>query len=364
MLPIIKINNSSDIFVSYHFGIETNVLELCELIATEFTEKIAISKICEEENGSNIPFDKIANLIDVSKRIICCVTKSYLKTTACVSEMNYSIKSKKPIIFILFENISLKKYFENNNIKLKNPIECDLFLDSGIFDSRSGDVYDNLILNIHILMNSQMFLKEKRLSKVLVKPTNYSNLSTLQVFSKNQAKYYCLSSNQRVLSCFECKKILTSNRKEQFVYFDESNLNSKIVGNCIIFMKKYFHRHCFSNLKCPNCKDLFINDKIYKDKKFPFICQKCIDPSLSDSNINNDEKKTDNICAKCNKIFINKNFVHISDKKYHSECLKCTNCKEILGKDNQSLKDQNFTHGMFCKNCSANINKSKSCSIL
>jgi hypothetical protein len=364
MLPIIRINNSSEIFISYHFDVETNVLELCELISTEFTEKIAISKICEEEYGSNIPFDKIANLIDVSKRIICCITKSYFKTTACVNELNYSIKSKKPIIFMLFENISMKKYFENNNIKFKNPIECNLYLDYTVFDSRVGEIYDELMLNIHTLMNSEMFLTQKKFPRALVKPASYNNLSTFQVFSKNQAKYYYLPRNQRDLSCFGCKKMLTVNRKEQFVYFDESKLNSKIISNCIIFMKKHFHRNCFSNLKCPYCKDIFKDDEIYKDKKLTFICQKCIYPTFGENGMTNEVKKDETICFKCKKEVLNKHFVNISGKNYHSECLKCTNCKEPLSKENGDLTNENFSKGMFCKTCSLNINKSKSCIIL
>ena len=178
MFSTIKINFSADIFISYHFQIETSIIELCELISTYFTEKIAVSKILEEDFESQVPFENITSLIDASKRVICCITKSYLATNACINEMKYSISSKKPIMFILFENIVLTKYFENNN--LKNPIKCDLFLDVSSIDSRTGDTYDELILSIHTLMNCENFVKQKKIEKNATKPIN--TLATLQVF--------------------------------------------------------------------------------------------------------------------------------------------------------------------------------------
>ena len=140
MLSTIKIKHSFDVFISYHFDIETNVLELFDIIGKYFTANIAISKLLVGKHGADIPFEKICNLIDVSKRIICCITKSFLKTNYCLNELMYSIQSNKPIIFILFEDISLDK------IKIKNPIKCNLFNDLNSFDSRSGNVYDELIL--------------------------------------------------------------------------------------------------------------------------------------------------------------------------------------------------------------------------
>ena len=359
MFSTIKINFSADIFISYHFQIETSIIELCELISTYFTEKIAVSKILEEDFESQVPFENITSLIDASKRVICCITKSYLATNACINEMKYSISSKKPIMFILFENIVLTKYFENNN--LKNPIKCDLFLDVSSIDSRTGDTYDELILSIHTLMNCENFVKQKKIEKNATKPIN--TLATLQVFSKNQGKYYCIT-NQHGFSCFSCKKPIT-NKKDQFVYYSDSNLNSKKVGNCVIFMKNYFHRNCFINFKCPKCKNEFKNDKAYKDKKFSLICQECVESVYNEKKYHDLQPgKYDNTCAKCSEQFKNEDFVSILEKRFHLDCLRCHQCNLLLNKN--SINEENFYNGLFfCKSCvSKNNNKSKSCIIL
>ena len=78
------------------------------LIVKPFIENLKLCNLNVITNDQTENALKTKSLIDISATFICFVTKAYSKNDNCMLEVDYAYQTQKQIIFLFYENVSIK----------------------------------------------------------------------------------------------------------------------------------------------------------------------------------------------------------------------------------------------------------------
>jgi len=92
-----------DVFISYNWGIKTQVRQLYEVL-TSLNYKVWLDE--RELNAGSSPLTaELAMAIRDSKVFLSCITRDYCKSYNCNLEVEYASAKKKQIIALMIERI-------------------------------------------------------------------------------------------------------------------------------------------------------------------------------------------------------------------------------------------------------------------
>jgi hypothetical protein len=92
-----------DVFISYNWGIKTQVRQLYEVLRS-LNYKVWLDE--RELNAGNSPLTaELAMAIRDSKVILSCITTDYCKSFNCNLEIEYASAKKKQMIVLMIERI-------------------------------------------------------------------------------------------------------------------------------------------------------------------------------------------------------------------------------------------------------------------
>ena len=92
-----------DVFISYNWGIKTQVRQLYAIL-TSLNYKVWLDEK-ELNAGSNALTAELALAIRDSKVILSCITKDYCKSFNCNLEVEYASAKRKEMIVLMIEKI-------------------------------------------------------------------------------------------------------------------------------------------------------------------------------------------------------------------------------------------------------------------
>jgi hypothetical protein len=92
-----------DVFISYNWGIKTQVRQLYEVLAS-LNYKVWLDE--RELNAGSSPLTaELATAIKNSKVVLSCITTDYCKSYNCNLEVEYASAKKKQMIALMIERI-------------------------------------------------------------------------------------------------------------------------------------------------------------------------------------------------------------------------------------------------------------------
>jgi len=94
----------NDVFISYNWGIKTQVRKLYEVLKS-LNYKVWLDE--RELNAGSSPLTaELATAIKNSKVILSCITRDYCKSYNCNLEVEYASAKKKQMITLMVEEIN------------------------------------------------------------------------------------------------------------------------------------------------------------------------------------------------------------------------------------------------------------------
>ena len=112
-------NDSFDVFISYSWGIKEDVEKFHEkLEANNF--RVWRDKFLKQ--GHESLFGQLGKKIKESTVFLCFLTKDYVKSDNCRKELNYAVKLKKTIIYLMIEKMSSDDIGEEIGFIMGNSI--------------------------------------------------------------------------------------------------------------------------------------------------------------------------------------------------------------------------------------------------
>jgi len=100
----------NDLFLSYNWGIQDQVKKL-DLNLTQAGYKVWRDE--KHLNTDSQPLEsQLADAIDKSKIIICCITEAYCKSHVCNKEIVFADHLAKPLIILMLQDLDTKKIHE------------------------------------------------------------------------------------------------------------------------------------------------------------------------------------------------------------------------------------------------------------
>jgi hypothetical protein len=100
----------NDAFISYNWEIKTQV----DILYRNLTN--AGFKIWHDENKLSTDSQplkaQLADAIDNSKIVICCITEAYCKSHVCNQEISFAESLAKPLIILMIQNLNVNKIHE------------------------------------------------------------------------------------------------------------------------------------------------------------------------------------------------------------------------------------------------------------
>ncbi len=95
-----------DIFISYNWGVQEQVIKLYEIL-TNLNYKVWID--IKQLQGGNKISSELAQGIKNAKIVISCITRDYCKSYHCNLEIDNASSRKKQIIPLMLENLSMNE---------------------------------------------------------------------------------------------------------------------------------------------------------------------------------------------------------------------------------------------------------------
>lgn len=170
-----------DFFISYNWGIQSKVKVLYNFIAN--VKGYSSWRDENQMKPSDWLYDEIARGITNSKVIITCITKAYSLSDNCKREISFAVDQKKPIIALMFENVTLAELggvgviiapllriylFENKNSIIREFTEIEInnavfpalqsLMQQHATQNTSSSIVEVAFLLINFIKLSQLFL--------------------------------------------------------------------------------------------------------------------------------------------------------------------------------------------------------------
>lgn len=130
-------NKHNDIFISYNWDSQPDVLKLKEFLTeNKYTVWMDLAYL----RGGSVLMDELQAAITTSKVFISCITRKYATSDVCKKELNYAINIvKKPIIPILFENVSFSD-LGGVGFQISDRLSINMYTDDNVKREWSGSL--------------------------------------------------------------------------------------------------------------------------------------------------------------------------------------------------------------------------------